>query len=112
MVELVDVALEGEVDQPVLVEHLRATCHLPHARRTDAADQLVLDLRVPEVEEVAGVVPDEPVTVDRAAVAADLVRCVDQDVVRLAEGLREGEAAHAGADDQRLGPHVRGTSPG
>ena len=67
---------------------------------TDHPLPAALDLRSAKVEEVARVVPDEPVALDGSTVASDLVFGFHQEVVVVAQPVGEREAAHASSDDQ------------
>ena len=58
------------------------------------------DVGVAEVEEVAGVIPDEAILVDRLAVAADLSVRFEDELVGIAEEGGGREATDARADDE------------
>jgi hypothetical protein len=103
--KLVDVALEGVVDEPPRIMDARVLGHPPHARLADLAHELALDLRMAKVEEVTGIIPDEPVSYDGSAIPADLLGGLADQVVSFRELAREGEPRHAGADDQKTCVH-------
>jgi hypothetical protein len=103
-----DVLLEGEVDPAALPPDAAVLGHLEDPLPLHPLDEVLLDLRMSEVEEVARVVPDEPVLNDGAAVASDLVVRVDEEHPRIVEPIGEGEAADAGADDEEAGVVHRG----
>ncbi len=78
--------------------------------------QPALDLRVLEVKEVPGVVPDEAFLLDGLAPAADLAIGLEDEVVVVAasrERCGGREAGDPGADDERAdGIHVGGHNRG
>jgi single stranded DNA-binding protein len=70
--QLVDVLLEGEVDLPSRAYEMNDFFSTVRILPRHALAQPRLDVRVLEVEEVPGVVPDEAVLLDGLAPAADL----------------------------------------
>lgn len=95
-----DVLLKWVVDESICVPNTAVALDPQDALPAHSIDEVSFDLRVPEVKEVPGVVPNEPITPDSPAVAADLVFRFDDQVVPFAQPICKCEATHAGADDQ------------
>ncbi len=102
--ELVDVLLERKVDEAIGEEDAAVLLHDEHALIAHARDELALDLGMLEVEEVARVIPDETISDDRLAIAADLRLGLEDEVVVGARPAREREPGHAGSHDQMAHP--------
>ncbi len=98
--ELVDVLLEGEVDPSIAERDERLLVDREDALPRHPLAEPRLDVLVLEVEEVAGVVPDEPLLLHRLAVAADLAVGFEHEVVVVAESGGRREAADACAEDE------------
>jgi hypothetical protein len=100
--ELMDVLLERKVDERARVRDERTLLDHVHALAFHAGAEPRFYLRMLEMEEMARVVPDEPVLVDRLAVTADLRVRFENEVVPTLERGGCREPADAGTDDERL----------
>ena len=98
--QLVDVLLEREIDEPPAVRDERPLLNGAHLLAGHALAQPALDLGMLEVEEVARVVPDEAVPLDRLAVAADLAIGLENEVVLALQERGGGEPRHSGTHDE------------
>ncbi len=65
--------------------------------RVHALDEVLLDFRMAEVEEVPRVIPNEAVALDGTAIAADLLVGLEDETVLIAQPIGKRESAHAGA---------------
>ena len=102
--QLVNVRLEGVVDQLPFIEDARAlVLHDDVLFRRVFQKQVAVLLGL-EVEEVPRVVPDEAGLADRAAVAADLVFLFDDEIIA-AQRVGRRETGDARADDERFNLH-------
>ena len=103
--ELVDVLLEREVDGVAFEVDERLAVDLPDVLPRHVVAEPRLDLGVLEVEEVPGVVPDEPLLLHGLAVTADLRVAFENEVIVVAAlGERRGrrEAGNACSHDESL----------
>jgi hypothetical protein len=99
--KLVDVALKRIVDEATRVVDTGVLDDAPHAAVADFVHELALDVGVPEMKKVTGVVPDEAVLDDRSTVPADLRFALADEVARVRELAREREPRHARANHQK-----------
>src|SRR5258708_4859429 len=95
-----DVFLKGKIDELAAVRNERSLVDDAHLLVAHARAEPRLDLRVAEMKEVPGVVPDEAGPLDRFAVAADLSIGFQHEVVAIARKGGGGEPRHAGTNDE------------
>ena len=98
--ELVNVLLERKIDLLSGVGNARALLDGADVLSFHPCTEPRFDFRVLEVEEVTRVVPGEAFSLDRLAIAADLVARFEDEVLLVAQGGGRGEAADAGTDDE------------
>lgn len=99
LLKLVDIHLKRKVDMLVLVQYLRMFLHSEHLVGGDMLHDIVAEFGMLEVEEVAGIVPDETILVDGLAVAANLFLSLNNEVV-VGCGCGVGEAGDTGTDNE------------
>jgi hypothetical protein len=100
--ELMDVFLEGKVDRCVFEVDGRAFVYGAYIFVGHAFDEILLDVWVAKVKEMAGKVPDKAILFDGFAVATDFGVAFEDDVVIVFDKIGKGQATDACADDQVL----------